>query len=382
MVWKILSIITALCLAGSAFFALDNAKKVKAEKELLARAETNEQQLQNKKKEGEETQERKKAQLAQVEKDRDQAKEDVVKASAEAQEKEAALALLKTNLDQVVQQVTVLDAKIKDAGDIQALIAQIEALKKDQLAAEGEVANKEQSLAAAQAKLNELKDQVKAYEAMEERVRRGVVEPDFNARVAGVFDNWGFVMLNKGNDGGVFANALLDVKRGKDVIAKLKVKNVEPKSSVADVVKGSLAEGEVIRSGDLVVASSEQPVITTSTPTAKPGAGAAPAEGAAMPTAPPPASDPFGAPAPAPAPAMGADPFGGAAPAPAPAMDGAAPAPASDPFGAAPAPAGGAAPAPAAGMGGAAPASDPFGAAPATPPAGGTTPAPASDPFK
>jgi multidrug efflux pump subunit AcrA (membrane-fusion protein) len=361
MVWKILSSITALCLVGSAYFAFDNSKKVKIEKELLARAEANQEQLLARKKEGEEAQERKKAQLAQVEKDRDQAKEDVVKISAEAQEKEAALALLKTNLEQVSQQVSVLDAKIKDAGDIKGLIAQIEALKKDQLAAEGDVANKEQSLAQAQAKLNELKGAVAAYEAVEERVRKGVVEPDFNARVSGVFDNWGFVVLNKGNNGGVFANALLEVKRGKDVIAKLKVKNVEPMISVADVVKGSLGEGEVIRSGDLVVASADQPAIDKGGPVVKKPLGDSAGAPAAksMPTAPPAASDPFGA---APAPAMG-----GAAPAPA--------APASDPFGAAPAPA-----TPA--MDGAAPASDPFGAAPAAPAPGGAAPAPASDPFK
>jgi multidrug efflux pump subunit AcrA (membrane-fusion protein) len=356
MVWKILSSITALCLAGSAFFAFDNSKKVKIEKELLARAETNQQQLLDRKKEGEEAQERKKAQLAQVEKDRDQAKEDVVKVSAEAQEKEAALALLKTNLEQVSQQVSVLDAKIKDAGDIKGLIAQIEALKKDQLAAEGEVANKEQALSQAQNKLAELKGAVASYEATEERIRKGVVEADFNARVSGVFDEWGFVVLNKGNNGGVFANALLEVKRGKDVIAKLKVKNVEPLISVADVVKGSLVDGNVIRSGDMVVASADQPAVDKGGPVKKPATEetAAPST-QSMPTAPPAASDPFGAPA-----------MGGAAPA----------APASDPFGAAPA-------APA--MDGAAPAvpaSDPFGAAPAAPPAGGTTPAPASDPFK
>ena len=355
MVWKILSVITALCLGAAAFFAFDNSKKVKAEKELLTRAETNHQQLLDKKKEGEETQERKKTQLAQVEKDRDQTKEDVVKAVAEVQEKEAALALLKSNLDQVTQQVAALEAKIRDAGDIKALIAQIDALKKDQLEAEGELTNKQQALAQAQEQLAELQGQVRSFEAYEERIRKGVVEPDFNARVAGVFNDWGFVMLNKGNNGGVFANAVLDVKRGQDVIAKLRVKNVEPNSSVADVIKGSVVEGESIRSGDLVVAASSQPVVDRGGPVkkAEPGTGgptistelpaptpAVPMEGAA------PASDPFGS---------------------APAMDGGA-APASDPFGSAPAPA-------PAMDGGAAPAPDPFGASAPAP-----SPAPSSDP--
>ena len=360
MVWKLLSGIAAACLAGSSYFAWVNSQQVKTEKELLARAETNQQQLMDRKKEAGEAQERKAAQLAQLEKDRDDTKEEVVKATAEAQEKEGSLALLKSNLDQVMQQVTTLDAKIRDAGDIQALIDQIAALKKDEQSAEGEVANKDQQLAQAQQRLQALRDQVRSFEQMEERIRRGIVEPDFNARVTGVFGTWGFVVLNKGNNGGVFANALLDVKRGQDVIAKLRVKNVEPAISVADVLEGSLAEGEAIRSGDLVVAAPDQPAVSGGN---KPAAPATAAGGAqpAISTEPPPAAMP----------APASDPFGSA---PAPAMDGgAAPAPASDPFGSAPAPAmdGGAAPAPA---------SDPFGSAPAptTPPAtGGMT----SDPF-
>lgn len=370
MVWKILSSISAACLAGSAYFAWVNSQQVKTEKDLLARAEKNMQQLLDRKKEAEEVQERKAQQLAQLEKDRDDTKEEVVKATAEAQEKESALALAKSNLDQVMQQVTALETKIRDAGDIQALIDQIAALKKDEADAEGEVANKDQQLAQAKQRLESLRDQVRAYEQIEERIRRGIVEPDFTARVAGVFDKWGFVVLNKGNNGGVFANALLDVKRGQEVIAKLRVKNVEPATSVADVVSGSLAEGEFIRSGDLVVAAPDQPAVSTG---AKSAASASAAEAApAMPTEPPaamPSSDPFGGDAPAmgsdpfggSAPAMGSDPFGGSAPA----MDGGAPA-TSDPFGDSPAPA----------MdGGAAPASDPFGA---SEPAGGAM---NSDPF-
>jgi hypothetical protein len=384
MVWKLLSGLSIVCLGGIAWFAHVNSQQVASQRELLARAERNLEQAQERKKDGEETSERKTAQLAQREKDRDAEREEVVKNTATAQEKEAELALLKTTLDQVAQQVKAVQTQIDDAGDIEALVAQVEALKKDQTAAEGELANKEQGLSMAQQKLAALRDQVKAFEIFEERVRRGVVEPDFNARVSSVFTDWGFVTLNKGNNGGVFANALLDVKRGSDVVAKLRVKNVEPASSVADIVPGSLAEGDFVRAGDLVVAAADQPSVAARTTTgtvSKPQTDAT-----AAPTAPM-SSDPFGGGAMETAPpAMDAspasDPFGGSAPA----MDGGA-APASDPFG-------GSAPAM---DGGAAPASDPFGgsepameggAAPASDPFGGSAPAmeggaaPDSDPFK
>ena len=84
---------------------------------------------------------------------------------------------------------------------------------------------------------------VKAAEEREVRGRKGIVEPDFTARVAQSFPNWGFVVLSKGNGGGVFANANLEVKRGKDVVAKLRVRNVEQNSAVADLIPGSVAEG-------------------------------------------------------------------------------------------------------------------------------------------
>ncbi|HSJ02064.1 MAG TPA: hypothetical protein VK956_06395, partial [Verrucomicrobium sp.] len=168
--------------------------------------------------------------------------------------------------------------------------------------------------------------EITRYQDVEKRQRSGVVEPGFTARVAQAFQEFGFVVLNKGNNGGMFTDAILDVKRGRSVVAKLKVRDVEQAMSVADLVPGSLAQGESIRSGDLVVASKDVPRPAPTEPSAAP----APApDGTAAPAPMPatPAADPAAAPM---APA-GADPFGApAAPAPAPAAP-MAPA-AADPF--------------------------------------------------
>ncbi|MCB1208204.1 MAG: hypothetical protein KDK97_02700 [Verrucomicrobiales bacterium] len=341
MAWKILSAIISLCLGTASYFAWSNSKALEEEKKMEARAIANLEQAGKRKEEMALAEKAKTDQLAAAEQERDTTKGEVVKAVAETQEKEASLALVKTNLDEVTKQVDTLQKKVDEAGDIKKLIAQVDALKKDQLAAEGKLANRSQQLAVTQEQLASLNEQIKKFEEAQARATRGVVEPDFTARVAQVFPDWGFVVLSKGNAGGVFAKATLDVKRGSDIVAKLKVKNVEQSISVCDVVPGSLAEGDTIRSGDLVVAAAEA---------------AAPAEapktqdaGGVAPTPAPPAgggmsSDPFGS-APAggatPAPAMGGDPFGSApaAPAPAPAMGG-------DPFGAAPAAPAGGTPAP------------------------------------
>ena len=353
MVWKILSALSAVCLGTACYFAWANQKALLEERKRETFATANLAEIKDHKLQAEEAKKNRDTQLATVNKDLETAKLAVVDIAAKAQTKEQELAVVKTNLDQVTKIVNDLEKQIADAGDIPALLAQIEAIKKERAVAEAAVANENQQYAYAQEKVASLTNAAKEAEERESRGRRGIVDDDFTANVSQSFTDWGFVVINKGNGGGVFANADLEVKRGKDVVAKLKVRNVEQQSSVADLVKGSLAEGERIRPGDLVVAAAEQSAKTTK-------ASAAPATGAA---AAPAAAGDAAAPAPA-APAMGADPFG--APAAAPAMG-------ADPFGAPAAPA--AAPA-APAMG-----ADPFGAPPAAAPAAGATPPSTADPF-
>jgi hypothetical protein len=354
MVWKILSIFAAACLGASCYFAWSNQKDLAAERDRESNAKANLKAAQDVKKEGDEALIAKKTALEAVQKELAAQKEETVKLGVQVQEKEVSHGIIKGNLEQIQQQVAAVEKQIEDAGDIEKLIAQIEKLKKDQAEAEAAVANQTQRLSAAQEAYTSLVATTDKLRETEARGRRGVVDPSFSARVSQYFPEWDFVILNKGNSGGVFANADLDVKRGKDVIARIKVKNVEQFGSIAELIPGSLAEGQAIRTGDVVVASAAQAAAPP--PTSSDTAPSAPAEGAAPPmtTTPPPAmgADPFGA-APTPAPAMGSDPFG-AAPAPAPTP---APAMGADPFGAAPAPAPGTADKP--NM------TDPFGAAPA-----------------
>ncbi|MEN3943528.1 hypothetical protein WJU23_19675 [Prosthecobacter sp. SYSU 5D2] len=363
MLWKILSALSGACLAGAAFFAWLNQQDLEKERIRLSFANANLKAAQERKAEGDDSLKSRQEMLATAQKDRDAAREEVLKLTAEAQEKEAALAVIKGNLEQVTAQVTSVEKQIADAGDIEKLVAQIEKLKKEQQDAEGAVANQTQRVASAKEQYDYVVSQITKLRDTEAQGRRGIVAPDFTARVAQYFPEWDFAILSKGNSQGVFANADLEVKRGRQVIAKLKVRNVEQYGAIADLIPGSLLEGNSIRAGDTVVAaakqSSEAPPKPMTDGTTPPTETPAPQMDADTPAAPM-GSDPFGAPA-APAPAMGSDPFG------APATP--APAPASDPFGA---PATPAAPAPA---------SDPFGA-PATPPAapaGGASMT--SDPF-
>ncbi len=352
MAWKLLSILSAVCLGAACYFANANKQRLENEKTRQAAATANLKAAQDRKAEGDAAVKVKEEQYAAIQKERDAAKEEVVKLAADAQEKEAALSVVKGNLEQVTTQVNAVQKQIDDAGDIEKLIAQVEKLKKDQTEAEGAVANQKQRLANVQATIAGVTGQIDKLKETEAQGRRGIVAPEFSARVAQFFPEWGFAILNKGNSQGVFANADLEVKRGKDVIARLKVRSVEQHNAIADVVPGSVAEGSSIFNGDSVVAAAQQsaadPKKGSSSTGGTPEQGA-PVPDSTAPQAPAMSSDPFGAPAPAAAP-MNSDPFGAPPAAPAAPMN-------SDPFGAPPA-------APPAAPSGGAMNSDPFGAAP------------------
>ncbi len=370
MVWKILSFLSAACLGAACYFAWSNQKDLLHERDRERFGKVNLKAAQERKTEGDAALIAKKTALDGAQKDLETNKAETVKLAQDATEKEEGLKLLKGNLEQIEQQVAAQQKQIEEAGDVEKLLAQIDKYKKEQAEAEAGVANQTQRLASAKAQHESVLAQTASLRDAEAKGRRGILDTAFTARVSQFFPEWQFAILNKGNSGGVIANASLDVKRGVNVIAKLKVMNVEQNGAVAEVVKGSLAEGDTIRTGDIVVASATQSAKSDEAPSSDSKSAAAPAAGAAAPmdtaapAAPAMGADPFGA-APAPAaapaaPAMGADPFGAA---PAPAAAPATPAMGADPFGAAPAPA---TPAPA-GTPAAPSTADPFGAAPAKP---------------
>ncbi|MCW0216721.1 MAG: hypothetical protein OJI67_00230, partial [Prosthecobacter sp.] len=113
MVWKILSALSAVCLAGAATFAWINQKHLENERNRLAAATANLEATQNRKVEGDAALKTKLELLAVSQKERDEAKDEVIKLASIAQEKEASLAVIKGNLDQVSSQVTSVEKQIE-----------------------------------------------------------------------------------------------------------------------------------------------------------------------------------------------------------------------------------------------------------------------------
>ena len=101
-------------------------------------------------------------------------------------------------------------------------------------------------IASIQAKANELEGQL----AEKKRVQK---VNDLSGRILAVNEAWNFVVLNVGDKNGVSSNAELLVKRGNTRIGKVRVTSVEPASSIADIIPGSLVGGLSIQPGDYVI---------------------------------------------------------------------------------------------------------------------------------
>lgn len=77
--------------------------------------------------------------------------------------------------------------------------------------------------------------------------------PDLRTSVRSVYDGLGFVTLAGGWNLGIVKSSSLDVVRDGEVIGKLVVTTVEASTAAADIVPDSVAPGERVVPGDLVV---------------------------------------------------------------------------------------------------------------------------------
>jgi len=88
---------------------------------------------------------------------------------------------------------------------------------------------------------------------MRKKMRNGL-----EGRVLAVNPAWNFVVLSLGDKNGVVSNAELLVKRGTQLIGKVRVTSVEPSTSIADIVANSVPQGTVISPGDDVIYQSAE----------------------------------------------------------------------------------------------------------------------------
>jgi len=261
---KVFGTIAAVILAATAFVAFKNKEAYQAE------VETNKKALQLK---------------TSTEKDLLAEQDRLTKAEATTAEKNTAAKATQVELDEVTKQleekqgevkaletqhasnetkIAAASEALKELPDPDDLIPKLKRMRSGLTEATGEIASKEATLANLIQRSQSASTTITEKRKFLELYSTGKSFPTLSTKISSVYRNWGFVILSGGDRQGVVSGSTLDVIRGGEIVAKLKVTAVEAGRSSADIVLDSIAEGVTLHAGDTVVAEKE----TTSPATA------------------------------------------------------------------------------------------------------------------
>ena len=137
--------------------------------------------------------------------------------------------------------------------DVEQLNVRISELSKAKADLEGKVAEltlvqdtMRKNVADASSKASSLEGQVQGY-------RQQITRQGLTGTITAYNPGWNFVVLNIGDRQSLKVGKEMVVKRGGQMIAKVKVTSVDPSTSIADIIPSTLAKGESVQPGDSVV---------------------------------------------------------------------------------------------------------------------------------
>lgn len=175
----------------------------------------------------------------------DMAKADLAKAEAAAKDAEQKLAALQGDFDKMKTEIgdvkpAELAAKIKDLNDAKAKL-------------ETELAESKQVQESLKKKADDAEAQFAAKDRAIAEYKAGYVRNGLSGKVLAYNPGWNFVVLNLGDKAGLKSGAQLVVTRSGAMVGKIKVTTVEPSTSIADVLPGTIARGDSVQPGDTVI---------------------------------------------------------------------------------------------------------------------------------
>lgn len=210
-----------------------------------------------------------KTQLAKAQGDLKTAAQDLAKTAGEKDQLASKLSGTQSELEKTKGQVTALgtdksslEAQVTQlTNDLQAKTHELEQKgiagsstqaqpTSDQ---EAQLAEQQTLITKLQGDLDSARSQLSALtkekqDRVHQRMRNGLA-----GRILAVNPAWNFVVLSLGDKNGVVNNAELLVKRGTQLIGKVRVTSVEPSTSIADIVANSVPQGATISPGDDVI---------------------------------------------------------------------------------------------------------------------------------
>lgn len=249
---NIFAAITAVLLAASAYVAFKNQQAF--EKEILDskvakdRLDTSRQRLSDLRTERDDTIEERTG----VEEDT-LAKQEVEKERKDGNEKlQGDITTKRGEVESNARRIAEIEDQTKEQGELRDLADkvrrmrnEISGLEDDKAGAEARLANLLANKTSTESTIDNYKSENEAFSKQRSYFK--------SARISGIFGPWGFVTLGSGNTAGVVTNSNLDVVRGGEVIAKLRVRSVESSRAAADIIPDSVLEDVTLMVGDRVV---------------------------------------------------------------------------------------------------------------------------------
>lgn len=108
---------------------------------------------------------------------------------------------------------------------------------------------------ALEAKTSSLQEEVSKLRKAEEARKTKSLRPGLEGRILAVNTSWNFVVLNLGDRNGVVNGAEMLIKRGAQLVGKVRITSVEPSTSIADIVPNSIRGSLAVQPGDSVIYS-------------------------------------------------------------------------------------------------------------------------------
>ncbi len=252
---NIFAAITAVILAASAYVAYKNQEAFKQE---VSNSETEKSRLDTSRK-----------RLAELRSERDATidertgvQEDTVAKQKIEEERKAGneqlssdIASKRSEVESNAEKIAEIEDQTKEQGELRELAAKVRRLNSEIAGLEDEKAAGEAKRANLLSVLDGTDSSIENYRSQNESFSKQRSFFD-SARISSIYGPWGFVTLNAGNNAGVVTGSTLDVVRGGETVAQLRVRSVESSRASADIVPDSVSEDITLMVGDRVVPSS------------------------------------------------------------------------------------------------------------------------------
>ena len=250
--WKTLSIIAAVLLAGAGAVSYLKQASITEAREELDKAQKNQEAIEETLADAKKALGSKTADLAQAKSDNEADAATLVDLDAEIEKLKSDLETRKEDLATVEAELSDVQEKIAIIGQIDQLTTKVTMLQAEKSAADGKVSNLKSQLTSVLSEKDSSDRVLQGLKNDELYKNSGRMRSNFTGRVAEVSSEYGYVVISAGDSQEVVNGAKLDVVRGGEVIGQLKVTSIEPTRSIADVVPGSFVEGDSVRAGDQV----------------------------------------------------------------------------------------------------------------------------------